>query len=181
MSSNTTFSRRRLLTTAAGGAIVAATGAIAVSPAASARSTDRMQVSVSGLRLRTGPGTGYSTITTLAKGTIVQTLEWAGRANGYDWVKVKVESTGRVGYVAAQYLAPLSDTTRPQVQVASGPLRVRSTPGLSGAVLGSVPTGARGYVTTQMPVTKDGYVWVNVAFTSYGLTGWVAKNYLTWL
>jgi hypothetical protein len=32
-----------------------------------------------------------------------------------------------------------------------------------------------------MPVTKDGYVWVNVSFTSYGLTGWVAKNFLTWL
>ena len=180
MSSNTSFSRRRLLA-AAGGAVLASTGVLSISPTVSARSSDRMQVSVSGLRLRTGPGTGYSTITSLAKGTIVQTLEWVGRANGYDWVKVKVESTGRVGYVAAQYLAPLSSTTRPQVKVASGPLRVRSTPGLSGSVLTTVPTGALGEVTEQMPVTKDGYVWVNVRFANYGVTGWVAKNFLTWL
>jgi uncharacterized protein YraI len=126
MSSNTTFSRRRLLTTAAGGAIVAATGVTAFSPAASARSTDRMQVSVSGLRLRTGPGTGYSTITTLAKGTIVQTLEWVGKANGYDWVKVKVESTGRDG----------SDTSLPSTSRHS-PIprdpRSRSRPDRSGS------------------------------------------------
>jgi N-acetylmuramoyl-L-alanine amidase len=181
MSSNSTLSRRRLLATAAGGAIVASTGALGLSPAAGARSSDRMQVNVNGLRLRTGPGTGYGTITSLAKGTIVQTLEWVGKANGYDWVKVKVESTGKVGYVASQLLAPLADSVRPQVKVASGPLRVRSAPGLGGSVRGSLPTGARGYVTTEMPVTKDGYVWINVVFNSHGLSGWVAKNFLTWI
>jgi len=181
MSSNTTISRRRLLTTVAGGATLAATGALARSPAAGARSTDRMQVSASGLRLRTGPGTGYATITSLAKGTIVRVISWHDQANGYYWVKVEVDSTGKVGYVAADFLRPLDDTSRPQIQVASGPLRVRSAPGLAGSVLGSLPTGARGYVGTQMPVTRDGYVWVNVVFSSHGLSGWAAKNFLAWL
>ena len=181
MSSGFSLSRRRFLASAAGAAVVTTTSAIAFSPSAGARSTDRMQVAVSGLRLRTGPGTGYAVITSLAKGTVVQILDWAGKANGYDWAKVKVETTGRIGYVAVQLLAPLDDLVRPQVKVSSGPLRVRSAPGLSSSILGSLPVGAIGYVTSEMPVTKDGYVWVNVVFNAQGLRGWVAKNFLTWI
>jgi uncharacterized protein YgiM (DUF1202 family) len=251
------MSRRRFLVLSAGAAALAAAPSLTATPAG-ARSTDRMRVNAGGLRLRTGPGTGYGVIASLAAGTIVRVLDWAGRANGYDWAKVEVESTGKVGYVAAAYLSPLgtggdwatgsmvhvqtasggganlrtsastsagviaiirNGTTgtivagpssgsgytwykvnfgdvegwmatavmspgggsdRAWVRVADGPLRVRSKPGLSGAVITTVPTGARGYTTTSMPQDADGYVWVNVQFDS-GVRGWVAKNFLAWL
>lgn len=175
---SSTFSRRRFVASAAGAAAIAASAAIVASPAG-ARSTDRYLVSVSGLRLRTGPGTGYAVITSLAKGTEVRYLAWGGTANGYDWAKVEVVSTGRVGYVAFQYLTSII-VARPLVKVNSGPLNVRSAPGLSSSIIRTVPAGTYGNVTEQMPVTKDGYVWVNVTFSSYGVTGWVAKNFLTW-
>lgn len=94
-----------------------------------------------------------------------------------------VETTGTWGYVATTFLSPLEDPgdpDRPVVQVSAGPLRVRSAPGLSGAVIASMPTGARGVITTEMPQEADGYVWVNVQFDS-GPRGWVAKSFLTWL
>ncbi|MFA7249097.1 MAG: SH3 domain-containing protein [Dehalococcoidia bacterium] len=54
-------------------------------------------------------------------------------------------------------------------------LRVRSAPGLSGTVLGCLPTGAGARVTQSGPEV-DGYHWVQVS--SGGLTGWVAAEYL---
>lgn len=174
------FSRRRFVSTAATGAALAAAGSIALGAPAGATSTDRYLVNVSGLRLRTGPGTGYAVITSLAEGTEVRYLAWGGTANGYDWAKVEVVSTGRVGFVAFAFLTSVI-VARPQVRVNSGPLRVRSAPGLSSSVLLSLPAGTYGRVTEKMPVTKDGYVWVNVTFSSYGVTGWVAKNFLTWV
>lgn len=166
-----------------GAAALVAASPLVLSSTAGARSSDRFLVNAGGTRLRSGPGTGYRVLASLARGTEVRYLDSGGSANGYDWVKVQVVSSGATGYVAFQLLSPLDPgggTGRPKVQVASGPLRVRSAPGTGSAVKRTVPTGARGEVTTEMPVTKDGYVWVNVRFYDYG-TGWVAKNFLTWL
>lgn len=177
------LSRRRFLVNAAGAAALATSTAVVMSSPAGARSTDRLVVNTNGSRLRSGPGTGYRILASLAKGTQVRYLAWGGRANGYDWAKVQVVATGATGFIAFQLLSPLhpgGGTGRPKVEVAAGPLRVRSAPGLGSSVIRTAPTGARGEVTTEMPVTKDGYVWVNVRFYDYG-TGWVAKNFLTWL
>jgi N-acetylmuramoyl-L-alanine amidase len=249
------LSRRRFLVSTAGAAIAFATAG-PVMHNASARSTDRLRVTVNGARLRSGPGTTYWILASLSAGTIVQYLENGGSANGYTWYKVKVDSTGKIGYMASTLLGPLStgpfavgdvvhvavaggganlrrypnitsqvlavvsngksgtvidgpvsDATytwyqvnfgdaqgwmatvvlssgpgsdRQWVTVASGPLRARKNPGLSGAVIGSLPVGARGYVTTSMPQEADGYVWVNVQFDN-GIRGWVAKNFLTFV
>lgn len=54
-------------------------------------------------------------------------------------------------------------------------LRVRSTAGLAGSVLGCLPSGSSAMVT-QVGPTADGYSWVQVAAGS--LTGWAAANYL---
>jgi len=183
MASRDLFSRRRFLKQSAGAAAVVAASSVVLSSTAGARSSDRFLVNASGTRLRSGPGTGYRVLASLARGTEVRYLDWGGSANGYDWVKVQVVSSGKSGFVAFQLLSPLAPgggTGRPKVQVAAGPLRVRSAPGLGSSVIRTAPTGARGEVTTEMPVTKDGYVWVNVQFYEYG-TGWVAKNFLTWL
>ncbi len=54
-------------------------------------------------------------------------------------------------------------------------LRVRSIAGLSGAVLGCLPTGARVTVTQPGP-DVDGYHWVTI--TTGGITGWASERYL---
>lgn len=177
------MSRRGFLGGSAGIAALALAPSLLTTTPAAARSTDARIVNANGVRLRTAPGTGSGVIASLASGTVVRYLEYGGWANGYEWHKVRVESSGREGFVAAIFLSapdPGGGTGRPRVQVAAGPLRLRSAPGTGSTVLRTVPTGARGEVTTQMPVTKDGYVWVNVWFYDYG-TGWVAKNFLTWL
>lgn len=52
-----------------------------------------------GVYLRSGPGTTYSVLDTLAKGSVFQVL---GTSNS-DWTKVTT-STGRTGYVSTQFL-----------------------------------------------------------------------------
>ena len=54
-------------------------------------------------------------------------------------------------------------------------LRMRGVAGLSGTVLGCLPTGARATVTQAGPAT-DGYQWVQIA--AGALRGWVAADYL---
>lgn len=257
MGTRTVLSRRRFVVGTVGATALAASASLAGLNGASARSTDRLRVTVNGLRLRSGPGTGYTVLASLAAGTIVRYLDSGGTANGYSWARVEVESTGRVGYVALELLGPIEDgggitigdmvhvdstssggnlrtgpgtgygvittirngttgtvidgprsgsgytwfkvhfgdiqgwmatvvlaygggSDRSWVKVADGPLRVRSSPGTSSSVITTVPTGARGFTTTEMPQDANGYTWVNVQFDS-GVRGWVASAFLTWL
>ena len=256
MGFRSTFSRRQFVMSSIGSAAVVLGGGALRDTAAT--STDRRRINSNGVRLRSGAGTGYAILATLSTGTIVRYLANGGSANGYTWAKVEVESTGRVGFVASQFLSPLSDgggitigdmvhvdtasgsganlrsgpgtgysivavvrngltgtvtdgprsgngytwfkvnfgdtqgwmatvvlaygggSDRAYVRVADGPLRVRQRPGTSSAVIASVPTGARGYTTTDMPQDANGYTWVNVQFDS-GVRGWVASSVLVWL
>jgi len=251
------MSRRRFLVgSAAAGALVLTPSFLAVTPAG-ATSTDVRVINASGVRLRSGAGTGYSVLASLSRGTHVRYLAPGGNANGHSWSKVQVVSTGRTGFVASQFLSPLpgggnfaigsmahvdsasgranlrssastsasvvavlnngltgtvqegpvqangytwyklnfgdvqgwmatavlapgGGSDRSTVRVSSGPLNVRSQPGLSGSILGTAPTGATGFVTTEMPRDANGYTWVNVQFNG-GLRGWVVTNYLTWI
>lgn len=257
MGSRHVFSRRRFLAGSAGAAMLVALPSL-VSPAG-ATSTDVRKINANGVRLRSAPGTGSRVLGSLSSGTEVRYLEPGGSANGYEWTKIKVISSGSVGYVASQFLSPIGSpgggggqfaigstvhvdaaggranlrsapnggvvrvlsnglsgtvTDGPQqgggytwykinfgdvqgwmatvvlaagggsdrstVKVADGPLNVRRNPGTSSAIVGSAQTGAKGYVTTQMPQEANGYVWVNVQFNS-GLQGWVAKQFLAFL
>ena len=72
-------------------------GGTALLNQAAARSTDTRIVNTEGARLRSGPGTGYSILASLAKGTEVQYLAYGGSANGYEWHKVKVVASGKEG------------------------------------------------------------------------------------
>lgn len=58
-----------------------------------------------GLRLRSGPGTNYTSIRLLANGLVVTRLEKAQtQSGGYYWDKI-ITPDGVIGYVARQYLA----------------------------------------------------------------------------
>jgi len=61
-------------------------------------------VTGNGLNLRSGPGTNYKVVTTLAKGTIVNTIGASG-----NWTQVTYE--GKEGYVSSQYISVRKTTT----------------------------------------------------------------------
>lgn len=125
--------------------------------------------------LRSGPGTGFRVISTVSSGTTGTILDEPAEGNGYAWYRVSFGNAS--GWIVSAVLAPGAGLDRTRVRVASGPLNVREQPGLSGAVLGHVSSGAAGFVTSDMPQEANGYVWVNVQFDG-GLRGWVAKRFL---
>jgi uncharacterized protein YgiM (DUF1202 family) len=135
-----------------------------------------------GAYLRSAASSSASVVRVVANGTNGTIQGGPTQASGYTWYRVTI--AGSTGWMATVVMAPGSGGgSRPQIRVADGPLRVRQAPGLAGAVILTVSTGATGEVTTQMPVTKDGYVWVNVRFFNQANTTgiWVAQTFLTYL
>lgn len=62
-------------------------------------------ISEGNLNVRSGPGTSYTAIATVANGTIITRIRKSvGTANGYTWDKIRL-SNGTEGYVASNYLA----------------------------------------------------------------------------
>jgi uncharacterized protein YgiM (DUF1202 family) len=158
----------------AGTALLAASTVVRVA----ARSTDSLIVNTAGARLRSGPGTGYSILASLAKGTEVRYLADGGSANGYRWSKVRVLVTGQEGYVAADLLsAPDAGTpppTDPRIigtATTTANVNLRSGPSTGNTVLRVVPAGT----TVQISDTvQNGFRYVNYD----GLAGWIADQYL---
>jgi len=174
----TTKSRRSLLKTLAGaGAAVALVPALGLVSPVAATSTDSRIVNTEGARLRSGPGTGYSIVATLAKGTEVRYLAYGGSANGYVWQKVLVLATGKQGYIAATLLSmPGSGTTSPDDQggnyaTTTAAVNLRTEPSTSSAIIQVIPAGAR----VQVLHTQAGD-FINVNYNTR--QGWVHKAYL---
>jgi uncharacterized protein YgiM (DUF1202 family) len=174
-----TVSRRSLVKSFAGiGGAALLVPAIGFLAPAAARSTDTLIVNTAGARLRSGAGTGYSVIVSLAKGTEVRYLANGGSANGYTWYKVKVLSTGTEGFVAASLLsAPDAGPTGDPVIVGSAyttaAVNLRSGPSTGNSVLRVVPKGA---VVQASNTARSGFRYV----IHNGLAGWIADQYLTW-
>lgn len=70
------------------------------------------KIKVSGsVNVRSGPGTSYSTVSSLKNGTKVTRIEKAvKKANGYTWDKI-VLSNKKTGYIATNYLVLVKDKT----------------------------------------------------------------------
>ena len=173
------FSRRSLVKALAGFGATAAvlTPALALVSPATARSTDSLLVNTAGARLRSGPGTGYRVLASLAKGTEVRFLADGGSANGYRWSKVRVLATGQEGFVAASLLSAPDGGTSPDLVIigsarTTSAVNLRSGPSTSNQVLRVVPSGA----TVQISSTvRSGFRYV----THNGLAGWIADQYLS--
>lgn len=71
---------------------------------------------------------------------------------------------------------PASFASGDKIQVADGPLNVRSQPSVSGTVVTSLNTGAQMCVTGG-PQSADGYTWYPI--NAGGTTGWIAGNFCT--
>ena len=175
----TSFTRRSLMKTVAGLGVAAAvlTPALTLVSPATARSTDSLIVNTAGARLRSGPGTGYRILASLAKGTEVRYLADGGSANGYRWSKVRVLATGQEGFMAASLLSAPDGGTNPDPVIigtarTTSAVNLRSGPSTSNQVLRVVPSGA----TVQISGTvRNGYRYV----IHNGLAGWIADQYLS--
>ncbi|NOZ49412.1 MAG: SH3 domain-containing protein [Chloroflexi bacterium] len=63
----------------------------------------------SGLRVRSGPGTSFDPVTTLAAGVIVKIIDGPQRADTYNWWKIQFDTEGGGqgdGWVAGDFLDP---------------------------------------------------------------------------
>ena len=105
------------------------------------------------LRVRSGPGTGYSVLGSLATGKTFTVSGKAQDISGVWWYSF--DYNGKTGYVSSQYVKT-SSTSSSVVEVEKttgtvndGPLRVRTGPGTSYSVLGSLATGKSFYSHRQ--------------------------------
>jgi len=173
-----TVTRRSLVKSIVGiGAAAALASTIGLGTPATARSSDSLIVNTAGARMRSGPGTGYTVIASLAKGTEVRYLADGGTANGYRWYKVRVLATGKEGFVAAILLsAPSGGTGADPVIVGSATttasVNLRSGPSTSNSVLRLVPKGA---AVQSSNTVQNGFRYV----IHNGLAGWIADQFLS--
>ncbi len=124
-------------------------------------------VTTDNLRLRSGAGTKYDTITVLAKGAKLTLLDMSDST----WYKVST-SSGQVGYCSSEYLkVTLTGSTVTGVTTGSD-LRVRSGPGTS---YSTVTYLAKGVTVTVLDRSNSS--WYQIS-TAAGVTGYVSSSYI---
>ncbi|CEK30975.1 cell wall hydrolase; phosphatase-associated protein [[Clostridium] sordellii] len=130
------------------------------------------QVTGNRVNFRKGPGTSYSIITSLNKGTKV---EYISENNG--WAKIKYN--GNIGYMSTNYLATIDSnnggnnsesTVKSEKQVTGNRVNFRKGPGINYSVITSLNKG-----------TKVGYIsesngWAKVNYN--GTIGYMSANYI---
>jgi uncharacterized protein YraI len=124
-----------------------------------------MQVTTSTLNVRSGPGTGYSILGTIAQGQVYIRI---AEQNGWS----KIYYAGNVGWCYSGYLQKLTGVTA--VKVTTGALNVRTGPGTGYTVAGQVYQDQL-YFWTQYEGLNGWYKiwWKGGAYYVYG--GYVTK------
>lgn len=128
--------------------------------------TNDLRVTTANLNFRTGPGTSYSIIATIPKGTTVNVLSESG-----GWARFVYG--GRTGYSSSAYL---SKTTTPPSEtilyyrVTTDELNIRSGPGTTYSIVGVIPYGG---VVAVYSVSGS---WARVMYN--GIKGYSHTAYL---
>lgn len=147
---------------------VAVTGALAYS-----------KIKITGkCNLRSGPGLGYSIKRTVPYGAKVTYLNSSKKdGRGVRWYKIKY--SGSTGWVSSKYAKLSSSSSSSSSSYGhvrtTGSVHIRTSPKLSGKILGSVPAGTK--LTYRGKSSKDGrgVRWYAVWFN--GHKGWVSSVY----
>lgn len=130
------------------------------------------------LNVRSGPGTGYKKVGTVAKGKTIKVLTKTTNSKGEVWYKYQYSSSKK-GYVLAKYVTLKSSytlkTLKRKATIKNGPLNVRSGPGTGYSVLGTVKKGATISVKKKATL-KSGAVWYQFSYN--GKTGYVLAKYV---
>lgn len=146
--------------------VIKVTGASPVPPSGGTGST--ATVTATSLNMRTGPGTSYSRIATLSKGTAVTILGSSG-----SWYYIN--ANGRTGYVSGAYLAVNGGTSSRSGTVNASALNVRTGPGAGYGVSVVIP---RGTTVTIHSATGE---WYRITFSRNGSSyeGYVSAQYIS--
>lgn len=125
-------------------------------------------VTASSLNMRSGPGTSYSRITTLPRGTVVTVLSASG-----SWYQISVG--GQTGYVTSEYLTVEGAASTRTGTVTAASLNVRRGAGTGYAVIIVIPRG------TAVTINSATGGWYHVSFTRNGssYTGYVSAEYIS--
>lgn len=123
------------------------------------------------LNIRSGAGTSYSKVGTLAKGTKVTLLKKSG-----SWYQIKYGSV--TGWVSGDYLKVTlnsssgggSSSTSKTGTVTVTTLNVRSGAGTSYSIVGKLTNG------TKVTIVKTSGSWYQIK--SGSITGWVSSQYI---
>ena len=132
------------------------------------------------LNVRSGPGTGYTTLEVLGEGEYVEIVSGPTSADGYQWYEVVVDYSGTDGYVAGVFLSAVpggSFSIGDTVYVTSDVLNVRSGPGTGYSVIDVMSFGQNGLIIDG-PVAANGYTWYELTYVGGAVDGWVAGEYL---
>jgi uncharacterized protein YraI len=133
------------------------------------------------LNLRSGAGTGYGVIERLATGDYVEIQSGPFYGDGYSWYYVNVDATGSYGYLAGEFLGPVSGgafSVGDTVYVSDGPVNVRSGPGTGYSVIDTISYGTNGLVVDG-PAFANGYTWYKLDYVGGTSDGWVAGDFLS--
>ncbi|MDU7904307.1 MAG: SH3 domain-containing protein [Peptostreptococcaceae bacterium] len=128
------------------------------------------QVTGNSVNFRQGPGTSYSVIKSLNKGTQVGLIS---ESNGW----AKISCNGTVGYISSQYLGDINsgggqedNTVKENKQVTASSVNVRQGPGTNYSVIRSLSRG------TQVVVISESNGWAKINYN--GTVGYVSSQYL---
>ena len=125
---------------------------------------------ITGLNVRSGPGTGYARIKTLSPGTAVSIYEYR-TVDGVKWGRIQTSQWVCMTYVSLSAQASGEENwTGTGTVISSTNLNVRSGPGTNYARVGQLTPGTKIEITEQTKVSG----------TSWGKTaqGWVCMSYV---
>ena len=144
-------------------------------PTIAMAATVKTQYSDGSLVVRSGPGTNYSKASWVKNDQSITVLE-----KGTTWSKIKVDSTGRTGYIKTKYISGDTDSGSLLGPYELGTVTTRYASSLvnlrkgAGTGYGIVTGLSRG---TLLFIKGEQGNWYKV-HTVYGDEGWISKNYV---
>lgn len=119
------------------------------------------------LNLRTGPGTGYTILVVMPKGSAVTVLSTSG-----GWSRVTY--SGKTGYASATYLSltpPSGTTSSLVIRYTTADLNLRTGPGTSYPIITMMPKGS------SVEILDTSLAWPKVRYGS--AVGYASPSYLS--
>lgn len=122
------------------------------------------KVNCTALRMRSGPGTSNSTITTLSKGTSVTII---GSSDGW----LKVTANGKTGWVSGEYISLTESDSTQTGRVTGTGVRFRTGPGTSYSIICTMPINA------SVVVYEKTDNWYKISYN--GQMGYISASYVS--
>ncbi|MCH5197749.1 MAG: SH3 domain-containing protein [Oscillospiraceae bacterium] len=117
------------------------------------------------LNVRSGPGTGYSVVSSVENGTALTVY---GNENGFFKVGY---AKNKIGFVSSAYFKEYSGAYPAQVNISSGYLYIRSGPGTQHTAIGAL------YKGNMIIVISESSGWAKILYNN-NQTGFVSSAYI---